>query len=91
MDSKRLSNRIGAGLDPCAALQTRVELAEGQEREIVFIFGAAASTEQAQQLIQQYGGRTGARLALEAHQPQDLYGGFLVGFASQFIALRFLF
>lgn len=32
-----------------------------------------------------------ARLILEAHEPMDLYGGFLVGFSSQFIALRFLF
>lgn len=31
------------------------------------------------------------RLFLQAHEPQDLYGGFLVGFATQFIALRFLF
>jgi len=66
MDRKRLSNRTGASLDPCAAVQTRIELASGQEREIVFIFGAAASTEQAQHLIQQFGGRAGARLALEA-------------------------
>jgi len=32
-----------------------------------------------------------ARLLLGAHEPLDLYGGYLVGFASQFIALRFLF
>lgn len=32
-----------------------------------------------------------ARLKLEAHVPQDLYGGYLIGFASQFIALRFIF
>jgi len=32
-----------------------------------------------------------ARLLLQAHEPLDLYGGYLVGFASQFIALRFLF
>lgn len=32
-----------------------------------------------------------ARLIMEAHEPQDIYGGFLVGFATQFIALRFLF
>ena len=32
-----------------------------------------------------------ARLILEAHEPMDLYGGFLIGFSSQFIALRFLF
>ncbi len=32
-----------------------------------------------------------SRLLLQAHEPMDLYGGYLVGFASQFIALRFLF
>ena len=32
-----------------------------------------------------------ARLVLQAHDPLDLYGGFLVGFSTQFIALRFLF
>ncbi|MBW6508860.1 MAG: glycosyl transferase [Desulfuromonadales bacterium] len=66
MERKRLSNRTGAGLDPCAAVQTRMTLAEGQEREIVFIFGAAANVDQARQLIRQFGGTGGARLALEA-------------------------
>lgn len=32
-----------------------------------------------------------SRLVLDAHEPMDLYGGYLVGFAAQFIALRFLF
>ncbi len=32
-----------------------------------------------------------SRLLLSAHNSLDLYGGFLVGFAAQFIALRFLF
>lgn len=32
-----------------------------------------------------------ARLILQAHEPTDLYGGYLVGFVSQFIALRFMF
>lgn len=31
------------------------------------------------------------RLVLDAHEPSDLYGGYLVGFITQFIALRFLF
>lgn len=30
-----------------------------------------------------------ARLLLGAHEPRDLYGGFMVGFLAQFIALRF--
>ncbi|SDM06194.1 Cellobiose phosphorylase [Geoalkalibacter ferrihydriticus] len=66
MGRKRLSNRTGAGLDPCAAVQTRIELAEGQEREIVFIFGAAENADQARHLIQQFGGTAGAWQALEA-------------------------
>lgn len=32
-----------------------------------------------------------ARLFLKAHQPVDVYGGYLVGFITQFIALRFVF
>jgi len=31
-----------------------------------------------------------SRLILDAHKPKDLYGGFLVGFATQFIALFLL-
>ncbi|HET9462811.1 MAG TPA: glucoamylase family protein [Thiobacillus sp.] len=65
MRRKRLSGRTGAGLDPCAAIQTRIELAAGQEREIVFVFGAARDTGEARQLIQRFGGRAGARQALE--------------------------
>ncbi len=66
MRRKRLSGRIGAGLDPCAAIQTRFELAEGQTREVVFVFGAARDTGEAQHLIQRFGGPSGARQALEA-------------------------
>ncbi|MDT8385681.1 MAG: glucoamylase family protein [Gammaproteobacteria bacterium] len=66
MRRKRLSGRTGAGLDPCAAIQTRIELAAGQEREIVFVFGAAHDAEQARHFIQQYGGPAGARQALAA-------------------------
>jgi len=63
---ERLSGRTGAGLDPCAAIQTRIELEAGQEREIVFVFGAAANADEARRLLQQFGGRAGARQALEA-------------------------
>ena len=66
MRRKRLSGRTGAGLDPCAAIQTQIELVEGQEREIVFVFGAARNTGEAQDFIQRFGGPAGARQALEA-------------------------
>ncbi|MFO8005386.1 GH36-type glycosyl hydrolase domain-containing protein [Thioalkalivibrio sp.] len=65
MRRKRLSGRTGPGLDPCAAIQTVIDLAPGQEHEIVFVFGAAANADEARQCIQRFGGRAGARQALE--------------------------
>ncbi|MBL3556629.1 cyclic beta 1-2 glucan synthetase [Marinobacter sp. JB05H06] len=66
MRRKRLSGRTGAGLDPCTAIQTAIELDAGQEREVVFVFGAAANADEARHLIQQFGGQAGARQALES-------------------------
>ena len=66
MRNKRLSGHTGAGLDPCAAIQTRFELAAGQEREIVFVFGAARDVGEARHFIHRFGGRAGAHQALEA-------------------------
>ena len=61
----RLSGRTGAGLDPCAALHTDFALADGQEREIVFVVGAADSADEARRLILRFGGPAAARRALE--------------------------
>lgn len=66
MRRKRLSGQTGASLDPCAAIQARIHLDAGQEREIVFVFGAAANDGEARRLIQQFCGAAGARQALEA-------------------------
>ncbi|MEJ7747282.1 MAG: glycosyl transferase family 36 [Luteimonas sp.] len=49
-----LSGRVGAGVDPCGALQTSVELAPDEDIEIVFVLGDAESEAQAQALIQKY-------------------------------------
>ncbi|MBN1629829.1 MAG: cyclic beta 1-2 glucan synthetase, partial [Thermoleophilia bacterium] len=62
----RLSGRTGAGFDPCAAIQTQLELADGQERDIVFVIGAGDSRADAQELVQRFSGAAGARQALEA-------------------------
>ncbi len=66
MSRMRLSGKTGAGLDPCAAMQTQVELDDEQEREVVFVVGAADDVDQARQLVQRFGGPAGARQALEA-------------------------
>ncbi len=61
----RLSNRTGAGLDPCAAMLTTIDLAPGQERQVTFIMGVGAHADDVQQLIQRFRGSGNARRALE--------------------------
>jgi len=65
MRRKRLSGNTGAGLDPCAAIQTHLELSKGEECEIVFVFGAASNEDEARHFIHKYGRPEGARQALE--------------------------
>jgi cyclic beta-1,2-glucan synthetase len=49
-----LSNKVGAGLDPCGALQTRLELEANGTIEIVFFLGEAAAKDEAQALVRKY-------------------------------------
>jgi cyclic beta-1,2-glucan synthetase len=49
-----LSNRVGGGLDPCGALQTRVELAANGSAEIVFFLGESATRAEANALVKRY-------------------------------------
>ncbi len=49
-----LSGRDGAGLDPCAALQTTIELAPHEGREIIFLLGEAASREEAESVVAKF-------------------------------------
>jgi cyclic beta-1,2-glucan synthetase len=64
MDRARLSGRVGAGLDPCLAMQVMVDLADGQERELVFSFGSGMDLADAQTLIHRFHGVGAARAAL---------------------------
>jgi cellobiose phosphorylase len=52
--STALSGRVGAGLDPCAALRTEIDLAPGAQREILLTLGEAASSAQARDLVEKY-------------------------------------
>ena len=61
----RLSGRVGAGLDPCGALQVAFDLADGQEREITFRLGVGRGLADTQTLIQRFRGSDASRLALE--------------------------
>jgi cellobiose phosphorylase len=61
----RLSGRVGAGIDPCAAMQVAVDLADGQEREIVFTFGCGRDLADTRNLVNRFRGIGPARAALE--------------------------
>jgi cellobiose phosphorylase len=62
----RLSGKLGATLDPCAAIQVPFELWQGQEREIIFRLGVGRSIEDAADLVHRHRGSAAARSALEA-------------------------
>ncbi len=49
-----LAGRTGAGLDPCGALQARVELPAGGEDEIVLLLGDADDADSARELLRRY-------------------------------------
>lgn len=65
MTRTRLSGKVGASLDPCAAIQVSFDLASGQEREIVFKLGAGQDANDAGNLVHRFRGSTAARGALE--------------------------
>ena len=50
----RLSKRVGSGLDPCAALQSSLELEPGASVEVVFLLGQADTVADARSLIGRY-------------------------------------
>ncbi|QKE39681.2 MAG: cyclic beta 1-2 glucan synthetase [Ferrovum myxofaciens] len=65
MHRSGLSGKVGAALDPCAALQVNFDLADGQQRDIVFRLGVGRNVEEADQLVQRFRGDLAARSVLE--------------------------
>ncbi|MDE1153761.1 MAG: glucoamylase family protein [Micavibrio sp.] len=73
----RLSGKVGAGLDPCGAIQSAFTLADGEEREIIFRLGVAGKQNtdnpslarrfaEAGSVIRRYRGSVAAHNALDA-------------------------
>ena len=54
VNGETLSGRVGSGLDPCAALQTTVEIAPNGVAEIDFFLGDAPDATEARSLIARY-------------------------------------
>src|SRR5258708_7859211 len=61
---KDLSGRVGAALDPCVALQAKFDLQPGEEKEIVFMLGQAATMGEMRQLVRRYRKPARAQAAL---------------------------
>jgi cyclic beta-1,2-glucan synthetase len=54
LTTKALKKRVGAGLDPCAALKTMIELEPNGRVEIVFLLGQGNDRAHAGELVQRY-------------------------------------
>jgi cellobiose phosphorylase len=61
----RLSGKVGAGLDPCGAMQVSFNLSDGEERETSFRLGVGRSAADVQILIRRFRGADASRAALE--------------------------
>lgn len=66
MIRSRLSGRVGAALDPCAAMHVAFDLDNGEDREIVFTLGAGQDSNEAAALALRFRDSAAARKALEA-------------------------
>jgi len=66
MARSRLSGKVGAALDPCAAIQVPFELAEDQERELVFRLGTGRNAADVASLVQRFRGSAVAHRTLDA-------------------------
>ena len=65
MGLTRLSQKIGAGLDPCAVLRVSLELAPGARRDITCMLGQAESVAQARSLVLAYQDEQAVKDALD--------------------------
>ena len=57
---ERLSGRAGAGLDPCAALQIRIDVPPGESRRVAFVLGQGNDAAHAAALAARYSALAGS-------------------------------
>src|SRR5437868_5050905 len=65
MSKVKLSNRSGAALDPCTAMQVVFDLGEDEEHEVIFRVGAVREYDDIPEMIRNFKGSEYARNALD--------------------------
>ena len=60
-----LSGRVGAGLDPCGAVQATIDLAPGESAEVVFLIGQGRDLTEVREVIRRHREPEGALKALD--------------------------
>jgi len=65
MKRQCLSGKVGAGLDPCGAVQVAINLSDGEERETSFRLGVGRSLADVQILIRRFRRADASRTVLE--------------------------
>ena len=61
MHRSKLSGKTGAALDPCAAAQVMFDVADGEEKEIIFRLGTGRNAAEASKTVRKFRGNTIAR------------------------------
>jgi cyclic beta-1,2-glucan synthetase len=78
LDTVALSGDVGAGLDPCAALQVRLPVEPGEAQTVVFVLGQARDREAARALVARHASAAGAEAARAAQPWDDILGAIQV-------------
>lgn len=75
-----LSGDVGAGYEPCGAMQVEATLFPGEAKELVFVLGAAETAQQADEMATLFATRKQARTSLAEAQAfwKNMLGGIQV-------------
>ncbi len=75
MAYETLNNSVGAGNDPCAAIQAEIDLAEGETKTVYFLLGEGQDISEVHTLLRRYREETNLQVALR--EVKQFWSGLL--------------